>query len=271
MNERHNIYLARQAGKPKPWTADPVLQSFRFCNVYRELDTTTQWIRQNTRDELFSASLCRQINWVPTLQRIFSHHDPMAHGGDGEYSPALLARLIEEEKEASGKAYTSAYMLTAGGASGGMRKSEITSSLILAPLWDNRDVITDSIVRENTLQYCTTRLAELYGFGPFIGYEVACDLRYSGMLARATDVMTWANPGPGARRGLNRLHGRAVDAKASTAACVIEMQVLLQDMSSEWKNIPLEMREIEHSLCEYDKWQRVTLGQGFPRQKYEGR
>lgn len=271
MTERHGIYIRRAQGAAKPWTKDQVLQNYRFCNVYRELDTTTQWIRQNTRDEVFSAALCRQINWIPTLQRIYSNNDPRAHGGDGDFSPAMLAHLIEFEKDVSGKAYTSAYMLTAGGASGGMRKSEITASLILAPLWALRDVLTEQITRNNTLQYCTERLSGLYGFGPFIGYEVACDLRYSGMLARATDIMTWANPGPGARRGLNRLFGRPVDTRVSTEACVSEMRFLLKEVSSEWGFAPLEMREIEHSLCEFDKYQRVALGQGTPRQRFNGR
>ena len=30
----------------------------------------------------------------------------------------------------------------------------------------------------------------------------------------------------------------------------------------------LEMRDIEHSLCEFDKYERVRLGQGAPRSKY---
>ncbi len=29
---------------------------------------------------------------------------------------------------------------------------------------------------------------------------------------------------------------------------------------------PLELREIEHSLCEFDKYERVRLGEGKPKQ-----
>ena len=31
----------------------------------------------------------------------------------------------------------------------------------------------------------------------------------------------------------------------------------------------LEMREIEHSLCEFDKYERTRLGEGRPRAKYK--
>ena len=37
------------------------------------------------------------------------------------------------------------------------------------------------------------------------------------------------------------------------------------------KNVPkehIDMRTIEHSLCEWDKYERVRLGQGRPRSKY---
>ena len=31
----------------------------------------------------------------------------------------------------------------------------------------------------------------------------------------------------------------------------------------------LEMRDIEHSLCEFDKYERVRLGEGKPRSLYK--
>ena len=213
-------------------------------------------------------ALCRQINWVPTLRRIFS--GATAAFGKTGYSPSILATVIEEEKALSGKAYTSAYMLTAGGASGGMRKSDITAKLILGPLWNARDVIRPLLM--DTIEGAVGALLPYYGFGPFIAYEVACDLRYCpGWLDGADDKLTWANPGPGARRGLNRLAGRELNTKLSTDLCVMEMQDLLEDISDEWEHGPeLELREIEHSLCEFDKYERVRLGQGKPKQKYNG-
>lgn len=275
MRARHAITAARAEGGAKPWTDDPILQSYRFCNVYRELDTTTQWIAENVRRPYqrnpnlwFMLALCRQINWVPTLARVFA--GPPGGFGKSGYSPSILAQAIEAEKEFSGKSYTSAYMLTAGGASGGTRKSWITSSLILGPLWNARAELAPRL--GHSLQEATEALSDYYGFGPFVSYEVACDLRYCPeWLEDAPDKYTWANPGPGARRGLNRLGGRALDDKLSMKTCVAEMRWLLAVTSESWEHSPpLEMREIEHSLCEFDKYERVRLGQGKPRQKYNG-
>lgn len=277
MNERMAIHTARENGAAKPWTRDKILQSYRFCNIYRELDTTTQWIAEHVRKPYraspnlwFMLALCRQINWVPTLRRVFQG----APGGFGRsgYSPAILAQAIEAEKEFSGKSYTSAYMLTAGGASGGMRKSTITSGLILGPLWNDRDIIANNMLAMNSMEATTNLLSAYYGFGPFVSYEVACDLRYCpGWLDDAPDLLTWSNPGPGARRGLNRLAGRDLDTRLTVKECVREMRTLLDVVSLDWRHNPeLELREIEHSLCEFDKYERVRLGQGTPRQKYNG-
>jgi hypothetical protein len=45
--ERHLVYLRRAAGLPKPWTEDWTLQLYRYCNIYRELDTVSLWIQEN--------------------------------------------------------------------------------------------------------------------------------------------------------------------------------------------------------------------------------
>lgn len=49
-SERHLIYKRREAGQPKPWTKDKILRTFRFTNMYRELD------RDLDREELARAT-----------------------------------------------------------------------------------------------------------------------------------------------------------------------------------------------------------------------
>ena len=52
IRERHSIHLKRQAGAPKPWTDDEILQSNFFTNPYRENDKTTAWFRTHVREPL---------------------------------------------------------------------------------------------------------------------------------------------------------------------------------------------------------------------------
>src|SRR5262249_32343480 len=72
--ERHAIYRKRQAGLPPPWTDNPILHRWSFCNMYRSLDKTTAWIWQNwcqpnanDPDLWFAALIARLVNRIETL------------------------------------------------------------------------------------------------------------------------------------------------------------------------------------------------------------
>lgn len=108
-----------------------------------------------------------------------------------------------------------------------------------------------------------------------MAYEVVTDFRWTRYLRGALDIMTWANAGPGALRGLNRLAGRRLTARVRDP--VGEMRALLAIANGpnsplgEHVPRPLEMRDIEHSLCETDKHLRVQLGEGKPRGRFAPR
>jgi hypothetical protein len=70
---------------------------------------------------------------------------------------------------------------------------------------------------------------------------------------------------------LNRIHGRPLEQTIKPNQLTSEMLELL-DLASTYAGsfLPtLEMREIEHCLCEYDKYERVRLGEGRPRAKFK--
>ena len=107
--------------------------------------------------------------------------------------------------------------------------------------------------------------------GPFMAYEVVTDWRHTWLGDQAEDIFSWANPGPGARRGLNIIHGRPLEKTIKIKQCVEEMKDLLHASPAYiGVHVPdLEMRDIEHSLCEFDKYERVRLGEGKPRSIYK--
>ena len=129
-----------------------------------------------------------------------------------------------------------------------------------------------------TLQEATAEIAKCEFLGDFTAFEIVTDLRWSQLLHRAPDILTWANPGPGAARGLSRIvtgnHDHLTRTKRDMPILIGGMQKLLQlsqnpDMwPQSWPK--WEMREVEHTLCEFDKYERVRLGHGRPRQKYDG-
>jgi|TARA_A100001201_G_scaffold4420_2_gene8957 hypothetical protein len=261
INERHSITLKRSIGEPFPWTDDEILQTYSFCNVFRELDKVTVWIRENWKEPYadhpnlpFAMAVARQINWPDTLQEIgFPEH----------WNPERVKAIMQGRLDRKEKVYTGAYMLT--GTLGGT-KVEQTIDKILTPLYESPPQIIPYSLEETWKKYLPYP-----GFSGFMAYEVVTDLRHSKYLENADDIMTWANAGPGAKRGLNRIHGRPLEQTIKAKQLTEEMKELLAVSGDYLLDVvpDLEMREIEHCLCEYDKYERVRLGEGRPRAKFK--
>lgn len=45
--ERQNIFWKKLDGKKAPWTDDPILQEYKFCNSYRVNDRVSQYLLKN--------------------------------------------------------------------------------------------------------------------------------------------------------------------------------------------------------------------------------
>src|SRR6266704_2369450 len=80
---RQHIYEARQAGRPGPWTTDPILRQHRFTNCSRAADRFSQFLisevayrgPQDPADIVFRILLFKFFNKVSTwrlLERHFS-------------------------------------------------------------------------------------------------------------------------------------------------------------------------------------------------------
>ena len=263
INERHAIHIRRHVEKrPFPWTEDPILQKYKFCEVFRELDRVTIWIRENWREPYadhknlaFAMAMARQINWPDTLAEI---------GFPKRWDPDRVCKILRARAVRGEKTYTSAYMLT--GTLGGDKPGQTTYK-ILDPLYRDPPKLKPGMSLEEAFGLYIKRP----GFGPFMTYEVISDLRYTRYLRDAPDIMTWANPGPGALRGLCRVWGlkikgrRRRDRETITRSKAIEMMRYLLKVSPKYlgKHVPaLDMRAIEHVCCEADKYERVRLGEG---------
>ena len=45
--ERQNIFWKKLNNEPAPWTNDPILQTYKFCNSYRVNDRVSQYLLKN--------------------------------------------------------------------------------------------------------------------------------------------------------------------------------------------------------------------------------
>ena len=272
VNERHAIYLKKERGELWPWTKDPILVKYKFTNVFRQLDRTTkdlcarlQELRTSNKILVFSnIVIFRLFNRTETYDELFRN------GLCEEWNCRYATKILENYKKRGNKVFTGAYMVT-GGSLNGKGRSKI--SMICEAIDDIlRD--TDTLLKNKTIQDMVGALREYNTVGGFVAYELATDMRHTTILHNAPDIMTWANPGPGARRGLNRIHDRPLPSRVSEEQMVQEMRIILDhSMRKRKSHVPqLEMRDIEHSLCEFDKYMRVFNKEGrTPRGIYKRR
>jgi hypothetical protein len=288
MMERMSIWDRRNRGEPKPWTDDPILQRFRFCNVFRELDVVTQWIAENIRTPFhdhehlwFMLAIARTINHPPTLEELILGAASWPSSKD--FTPQAMTAVLQARKDRKDQVYTGAYMIRAESNPKApwysWTKQRYIAEIVLGRLWEDRKKISEELEAAKSLEETWALLAKqpyYIGWGPFMAYEWVTDLRWTRYLKEASDKMTWANAGPGALRGLARLgtEDKKLPKKVpSPEEACRAMRALLQRAP---KFLPtnmsraLEMRDVEHSLCEMDKYLRVYHGEGEPRAKYRG-
>lgn len=267
-NERHSIYLKRQRGEPWPWTDDVILQTYKFTEVFRELDKGTIWLRQNWREPFaehpmlfFNICLYRQFNWIPTAEYI---------GFQEDWDADNVYQKLSWYKAQGNQLYTNAHMVR-----GPIEQRDGSSEKLHYTVYSILDNLMYNIKQYepqpgDTLQSAFNRLVRAYGFGGFVAYEVISDLRWTHYLNTADDIKSWANAGPGAIRGLNRLLG--IPAKAGMRqedAVVLMRELLTLSNAYNAQYMPYwDMRVVEHTLCEFSKYEKVRLGEGRPRMRF---
>lgn len=282
MGERHRIYLKRKAGEPRPWTKDEVLHEFKFTNVFRELDRGTialrrmeedavdQWDKSR-RNKLKDWTTAGLIVWNSFWYRMFNL-DQHANTLDFCDDPERLFAYIRQRYKQNKQIYTGAHMTNGGDPWTPKHEAHIP---IIKAVWDEREEIAQRIYKTRSIQTAFYEMKAFRYCGPFIAYEMASDLRWN-LIFEPIDMFNWANVGPGCRRGMQRLGYepscatmQLLWAKAkSELPSHLKKHHPLVNGEPEWP--PFELREIEHCLCEFDKYERVRLGQGKTRSRYGG-
>lgn len=267
LNERHLIYLKKSGGLPKPWTDDKILQQWKFCNVFRNLDKTSAWfinhsLEPNWDDSpgmiVFNCFAFRAFNWVPTYEAIsFDNWIPIWNTEDVK---KILARRVAREE----KLISSAYMIR--GYKNQPKHLSIPESL--ERIWTDKDYLADIAKSSNSLkETMQVVLDESYwGWGPFTAYQVILDLSYTWILKNAVDLDTWCSFGPGAKHGLEAIFPgiKASEYLSHTRWLLEESPEFLGD------HVPfLNLQDVEYALCEVAKYLRIRGG-GKMKERYSG-
>jgi hypothetical protein len=265
--ERHQVHLRRQAGEPPPWSADPLLQTYFFCNVYRELDHVTRWLAKTWRephaaepDLFFALAVARFVNEPATLEEL---------GFPVPWDPERFVRVLAGRQQRKETTFRRAYMIPAppeGGA-----KAPFLARNVLTPLWADRVQLRPKL--RGTLADAHAALTRYDYLGSFLAAQVIADLKYADPLRSAADWWTWAAPGPGSQRGLNRTLGRAPNTPWNERDWLRQLQRLHVTLAPhlEAAGLPqLHAQDMQNCCCEMDKYCRAREGKVRGLRRYTG-
>lgn len=273
----------KEAGAGPPYSKDPILARYHFCNVFREADAGTRYFQQfrarrryvdqkalvnavrETRrlfeDVLWQACLYRPINRVSTFEAFRKEasllRSPFVEVG---YSAGWLHWLkarFGKERVFTGRHLNRGldyYALM-------LRFLEGRDALGL------RTIAAKILEGERGLKPVVKALTIIPGIGAFFGWQIACDLVESGVVA---DDPGWAQLGPGATRGARLINPTPGARPLDTAKWLVETQERFAETDwpsarrakSDWYRYPVTLKDVEHALCEYVRY--VNAREGRP-------
>lgn len=270
--EREMLRMRKDVDLPKPWTEDPILRDNYFCNVFREDDRTTRWFREHIREPLngcnrvvIATIVFRWFNYIPTGELI----RPLLldRSLDGKEFVAQLERTLRPLQQRGEKLFTGAFIVKSPN---GVDKLtgilRCIDAAISTPV--NRDA-------NSSLEAMHRNLLDIPFLGPFMAYQIVCDLRYTHWLEMAPDINSWTAPGPGSARGMAWLFGGqpySYTSPSGQSALIQQMRFVLSKSRDEalwpahrngWR--PWELSTVQHWACEYDKYKRASTGERMKR------
>jgi hypothetical protein len=276
---RECVRVNKEKGKPRPWTSDPILNKYRFCNVRREDDAVTKWLRNTYypsfvsstasfldkgppqhEDTWFAAVVARLLNNPDALTAVQKYILP--------WKPEKFRETLHKRKAAGEKNFNAAYIVSTNGVA--MDKIDYITYKILGILWAERKNMRPKPT--DTLEVYHDMLMQFDGLGSFIAAQVVADLKYIEPLKSAADWWAFAASGPGSRRGLNRVVERDVNAPWREPTWRAQLKYLLEEVNkallkADWPK--LHAQDLQNCLCEFDKYERARLGEGTPKQIYK--
>lgn len=265
--ERQKIFEARTRGDDGPWTTDPILSAYKFCNVFRAADRVSQYlireiaypsVQSSQVDTLFQIVAFRTFSKIETwreLQIELGGNPTLDDLASGRFESAL-SRL----RGAGTKIYTGAFILCATDAYGRQFKHLNHVELFKHMFLDSD--FPDRILRADSLESIYRSLHEFPLMGDFMSYQIAIDINYSDLVDFSENDFT--QPGPGALRGIKKVF---LDTGDLSPAQIIHWMVERQEQ--EFDRLGLEFHGLQgrriHAIdaqnlfCETDKYCREAL------------
>jgi hypothetical protein len=262
---RQEIFERRMEGDPGPWTSDPILLQYKFCNTFRASDRVSQFL---IRDVIYdgTARTAESTLLRIILFRLFSKPGTwrsLEHALGDLTSETFVAdgidAALDDLYDRGETIYTNAFILCANKAYGHERKHRNHLALIRAM---RSGGLSKLVARARGLRDLYDALIAYPLLGRFMAYQLAIDINYSELTDFDENDFTVA--GPGAERGIRKCF---IDTAGRTSEQVIGWMVDHQADECERLGLtpptlyqrPLHAIDCQGLFCELDKYARVAF------------
>lgn len=265
---RHRAFEARLAGEAQPWSGDRILQTFKFCNVFRALDRVSQFLIREVaygadpattpEDRVFQIVAFRMFSNIRTWQELTRHlggAPKIKHLRSGAFVLAL-----DQIKEQTGGLYTGAFILCANKAFGFDEKHRNHAALFRHMFIDQD--CAKRVIEAPSMQALVALLQSFPLMGPFMAYQTAIDINYSELIDFGEN--DYVQAGPGALRGLKKaFHDLGDYSPADATLWMVDRQreefARLRLPFNGLFGRPLHGIDCQGLFCELDKYCREAV------------
>jgi hypothetical protein len=207
-SERQRVFERRIQGNDAPWTEDRILQTYKFCNVYRAADRVSQYLIKDVAydgesvaaaERLFQIVAFRLFSRIETWRsvRTFLGHQPTIE----DLRSDSFRNSLEHARVQNKSLYTGAFILCANDVYH-QRVKHLNHIELLRHMFI-RGNLGERLLEARTFQYVFELLRSYPLMGNFMSYQIAIDLNYSRYIDFSENDFT--RPGPGAERGIRKV------------------------------------------------------------------
>lgn len=295
--DRQMIWKRRFIDKlPAPWTDNEIFKKYKFCNLYREHDRSSQW---EIRNIIMADNISdKNLVWKILVYRTFNNPETFARAIDKwpsgipdyeDYNENEFAAHIEDIRNMGLNPFTSAYSISGNIAVGNSIDNAYCHTVIPA-IHNSLDAILLILQNASTPEQIITFLMTLPGASSFMAHEYYQDFTYvpiyTDRLVMKFDQNDFTNLGPGSSQGVRLLFPKLRGIQQ--LSCYTYLQDIAQEKLEEiglekgdmmpyvsWNKQShryevvtesnLSLNQIEGALCEFSKYIRILRGLGRPR------
>lgn len=263
-SERQAVYTKRVLNEPAPWTKDPIINQYKFTNVYRASDRVSQYLiknviyqgNQSSNEIVFRVLLFKIFNKIETWEYLQSNLGEISYKN---FNLKKFNNLLTNLYNSDQTVYSAAYIMPSGGKYNKFPyKHEMHLNLLKNMMNDGLPL---KLENSKSMKEAYEIICSYPTIGNFLGYQYVTDINYS----RVTNFSEkdFVVPGPGALDGISKCFTSLgnyspediIRYMCDTAEEHFDrLKIDFQDL---WGR-PLQLIDCQNIFCEVSKYTRIS-------------